>query len=32
MVEINNILSEHPDNDNYGIYRIQAALAQHGMS
>ena len=30
-VEINNILSEHPDNDNYGIDRIQTALAQHGV-
>ena len=31
LVEINNILSEHPDNDNYGIERIQTALAQHGI-
>ena len=31
LVEINNILSEHPDNENYGIERIQTALAQHGI-
>ena len=31
LVEINNILSKHPDNDNYGIDRIQTALAQHGI-
>ena len=28
LVEIKNILSEHPDNDNYGIERIQIALDQ----
>ena len=28
LVEISSILSEHPDNDNYGIDRIQTALSQ----
>ena len=31
LVEISNILSEHPDNDNYGIDRIQTALSQRGI-
>ena len=31
LVEISSILSEHPDNDNYGIDRIQTALSQRGI-
>ena len=28
MVEIQNIINEHPDNDNYGVDRILSALEQ----
>ena len=31
LVRIKNILAEHPDNDNYGIRRMQIALLQCGM-
>ena len=31
LVEISSILSEHPDNDNYGVERIQTALSQRGI-
>jgi len=31
LVKIKEILSEHPDNDNYGIERIQTALLQKGI-
>lgn len=31
-VEIKKILSEHPDNDNYGVERIRIALFQHGIN
>lgn len=30
-VEIQKILDEHPDNDNYGVERIRIALAQKGI-
>ena len=30
-VEIKSILAEHPDNDNYGIDRIQSALERKGI-
>ena len=30
LVKIQGILSEHPDNKNYGVRRMQAALAQKG--
>ncbi|WP_369681582.1 IS3 family transposase [Ruminococcus flavefaciens] len=30
LVKIQGILSEHPDNKNYGVRRMQAALAQRG--
>lgn len=30
-VEIQKILQEHPDNDNYGVNRIQTALEQAGI-
>ncbi|MCR5599315.1 MAG: IS3 family transposase [Ruminococcus sp.] len=30
MVKIQGILSEHPDNKNYGVRRMQAALARKG--
>lgn len=32
LVEIKEILAEHPDNDNYGINRIQTALSNRGKS
>ena len=31
LVEISSILSEHQDNDNYGVERIQTALSQRGI-
>ena len=31
-VEIKEILKEHPDNDNYGVNRIQVALQQKGIT
>jgi len=31
LVRIKNIIAEHPDNDNYGIRRIQIALLQCGI-
>ena len=31
-VEIKKILKEHPDNDNYGVNRIQMALQQKGIT
>lgn len=30
-VEIQKVLNEHPDNDNYGVRRIRIALAQKGI-
>ena len=30
-VEIQSILDEHPDNDNYGVNRMQTALEQRGI-
>lgn len=30
-VEINAILTEHEDNDNYGVRRMHTALVQHGV-
>ena len=30
-VEIQAILEEHPDNDNYGVNRMQTALYQRGI-
>ena len=30
-VEIKAILDEHPDNDNYGVKRMTAALEQKGI-
>ena len=32
LVEIRKILAEHPDNDNYGIIRIQTALLNRGKA
>lgn len=32
LVEIQKILAEHPDNDNYGYKRIHTALNQRGIS
>ena len=31
LVEINNILAEHKDNDNYGVLRMHTALEQHNV-
>ena len=31
LVEINKILSEHEDNDNYGVRRMHTALEQHNV-
>ena len=31
LVEIQKILEIHPDNDNYGVLRIQTALQQRGI-
>lgn len=31
LVKIQRILSEHPDNKNYGVRRMQTALSQHGI-
>ncbi len=31
LVKIQEILAEHPDNNNYGVHRIQTALQQHGI-
>ncbi|MBO5384246.1 MAG: IS3 family transposase, partial [Ruminococcus sp.] len=31
LVEINAILAEHEDNDNYGVRRMHTALWQHGV-
>ena len=31
LVEIHEILAKDPENDNYGIHRIQLALAQRGI-
>lgn len=31
LVEIQSILNDHPDNDNYGVDRIQLALEQKGI-
>ncbi|MDD3831519.1 MAG: IS3 family transposase [Clostridia bacterium] len=31
LVKIKEILSEHPDNDNYGVRRMQTALKQNGI-
>lgn len=32
LVRIKEILSEHPDNDNYGVRRMQIALRQRGIA
>ena len=31
LVKIKEIIAEHPDNDNYGVRRIQIALRQRGI-
>ena len=31
LVEIQKILEQHPDNDNYGVKRIHTALEQNGV-
>jgi len=31
LVKIKEILAEHPDNDNYGVRRMQTALKQNGI-
>ena len=31
LVEIRKIISEHPENDNYGVNRVQTALEQRGI-